>query len=146
LYANKPTELTNLVKQIKQFSTTEKVELPAMPEDEEEGNEGQVLSRVHRYRERDKSLVKKKKGRFLSEHQRLFCQGCGFDFENKYGSRGKDFIECHHTKPVSELMVGEATKVSDLVLLCSNCHRIVHRKKPWLSVDELKKLIQHNDK
>ena len=112
--------------------------------DEEEGNEGQVLSRVHRYRERDRKLVARKKEKFLQEHPRLVCQACGFNFQVQYGERGKDYIECHHTKPVSELSVGETTKLSDLILLCSNCHRIVHRRKPWLSIDELKQLIRNH--
>jgi 5-methylcytosine-specific restriction protein A len=146
LYAEKRSELTQIANQIKQFSTHGKLDLPAIQDDEEEGNEGQVLSRVHRFRERDRTLVAKKKTKYLNENSKLICQGCSFDFELKYGSRGKDYIECHHTKPVSELEVGEKTKLSDLVLLCSNCHRIVHRKKPWLSIDELKKLIQQNEK
>ena len=146
LYANRPDELAKLAKHIKQFSTSETKDIPVISEDEEEGNEGQILSRVHRYRERDRTLVSKKKLKFLQENPKLFCQGCGFDFQNKYGDRGKDFIECHHTKPVSELSVGETTKLVDLVLLCSNCHRIVHRKKPWLTIDELKLLVVTNGK
>ena len=141
LYANKPEELKKLATHIKQFTNTETNSIPQIPDEEEEGNEGQILSRVHRYRERDKTLVTKKKNSFLKEYPRLFCQGCGFDFEKKYGIRGKDYIECHHTKPVSELAVGETTKLADLILLCSNCHRIVHRKKPWLTIDELKKIL-----
>ncbi|MDP6032209.1 MAG: HNH endonuclease [Alphaproteobacteria bacterium] len=42
---------------------------------------------------------------------------------------------------MSKLEVGERTKLSDLVLLCSNCHRMVHRKRPWLTVRELRELI-----
>jgi 5-methylcytosine-specific restriction protein A len=146
LYANRPNELAKLAKHIKQFSISETKDIPVISEDEEEGNEGQILSRVHRYRERDRTLVSKKKIKFLQENPKLFCQGCGFDFQNKYGDRGKDFIECHHTKPVSELSVGETTKLADLVLLCSNCHRIVHRKKPWLTIHELKLLVVTNGK
>lgn len=146
LYAHKPDELAKLAAHIKQFATSETKDIPLISEDEEEGNEGQILSRVHRYRERDRTLVSKKKIKFLQENPKLFCQGCGFDFQNKYGDRGKDFIECHHTKPVSELSVGETTKLVDLVLLCSNCHRIVHRKKPWLTIDELKLLVVTNGK
>jgi 5-methylcytosine-specific restriction enzyme A len=143
LFADKPQELSTIALHIKQFSTSKSVDFPDISEDEEEGNEGQILSRVHRYRERDRTLVSKKKIKFLNEHPKLLCQGCGFNFEDKYGVRGKDYIECHHTKPVSELAVGETTKLSDLVLLCSNCHRIVHRKKPWLTIDELKALVQN---
>lgn len=144
LYANNRTELSNLANHIIQFITVEEntVALPGLNEDEEEGNEGQVLSRVHRYRERDRKLVSKKKLKFLSENSKLHCEACGFDFKQRYGERGADFIECHHTKPVSELETNGKTKISDLVLLCSNCHRIVHRKKPWLSFEELIALVK----
>jgi len=143
LYSYQPEELSKIATNIKQFVfTSPPGEIPAIPEEEEEGNEGQLLSRIHRYRERDKILVQKKKLRFLDKYSRLFCQCCGFDFEMKYGERGKNFIECHHTKPVSELSLGEKTRLSDLVLLCPNCHRIIHRKKPWLSIDELKGIVQ----
>ena len=36
----------------------------------------------------------------------------------------------------------EKTKLEDLVLLCSNCHRMVHRSKPWLSIEGLKRIIK----
>jgi len=139
LYANDRPELSKVAKRITQFITTEEksVVLPELSEEEEEGNEGQVLSRMHRYRERDRKLVITKKNKFLKENSKLHCEACGFDFRQRYGERGADFIECHHTKPVSELETNGKTKISDLVLLCSNCHRIVHRKKPWLSFEEL---------
>jgi len=139
LYSDNKTELSKLSSRITQFVSIDGLDelIPELPEDEEEGNEGQVLSRIHRYRERDRKLAVKKKEKFLAENSRIYCEACGFDFEKKYGERGADFIECHHTKPVSELEPNGKTKVSDLVLLCSNCHRIVHRKKPWLSFEQL---------
>ena len=111
-------------------------------EEEEEGEEGQILTRTHRYRERNTKLVKRKKERVLKEQGTLSCEVCGFDFVKVYGDRGNGFIECHHTKPVSELKVGERTKISDLSLVCSNCHRMIHTKRPWLSVEELKDVIR----
>ena len=57
------------------------------------------------------------------------------------GDRGKNYIECHHNTPVSGLNEGDVTKLSDLTLLCSNCHRIIHRKKPWLTIDELREIF-----
>lgn len=145
LYANDREKLSKLASYISDLAQNDDAtkDLPELIEDEEEGNEGQLLSRVHRYRERDRTLIKKKKGKFLTEYSRLYCQACGFDFEIFYGERGRDFIECHHTKPVSELNSDGKTKLADLILLCSNCHRIIHRKKPWLTFDELKQHIQH---
>lgn len=74
----------------------------------------------------------------------VVCMGCGFDFEAKYGAIGSGFIEVHHTKPISSL--GGATTVNpatDLIVLCSNCHSIVHRKRPSpLSLESLKASIK----
>ena len=142
LYSNNSIELHKLASHISSFIKTEKNNesssiLPPLDDQEVEGNEGQILSRVHRYRERDASLVRKKKERFIAEHGRLYCECCEFNFSEQYGEHGKGFIECHHTKPVSELNAGVTTKISDLVMLCSNCHRMIHRSKPWLSIDEL---------
>ena len=55
---------------------------------------------------------------------------CGFNFEEVYGERGKDYIEVHHLRPVSTL--GKETKIdpkTDMTVLCSNCHRMIHRRK-----------------
>ena len=58
-----------------------------------------------------------------------------------YGPRGDGYIEAHHTRPLETLDPSQPTKVSDLALLCANCHRMVHAKRPWLSLVELKALI-----
>ena len=71
------------------------------------------------------------------------CMACGFDFEKVYGPLGKNFIEVHHTKPLSsvdEEVVVDSEK--DLVVLCSNCHSMIHRKKDHvLTLEELKKTL-----
>ncbi|WP_236887482.1 HNH endonuclease [Clostridium argentinense] len=72
---------------------------------------------------------------------RLFCEACGFDFFEVYGERGKDFIEGHHTKFVSELSDGDMTRVEDIAMLCSNCHRMIHRKSV-LTVSELAEKVE----
>ncbi len=72
------------------------------------------------------------------------CMGCGFDFEKKYGPIGAGFIEVHHTKPISSL--GGSSPIDparDLVVLCSNCHSVVHRKRQSpLSLDELRNTMK----
>lgn len=74
----------------------------------------------------------------------LNCYACGFNFEEVYGERGKEFIEIHHIKPLSTLEKAiEINPETDLVPLCANCHRMVHRRKDnYLSIEELKELIQ----
>lgn len=106
-----------------------------------EASEGAVLTRMHHYRERDAGLAKKRKAQALALQGRLDCEACGFDFEKVYGARGKGFIEVHHTKPLETLQPGHRTKLSDLAILCANCHRMVHARRPWLSMAELKGLV-----
>jgi 5-methylcytosine-specific restriction protein A len=106
-----------------------------------EAEEGRVLTRVHRVRERDAKLRTARRMKALEETGTLACEVCGFDFETTYGERGRSFIECHHVRPVSTLRPGEKTAVADLALLCSNCHRMIHVRRPWLTVDELRGLL-----
>ena len=68
------------------------------------------------------------------------CQACGFNFEDTYGKWGSEFAEVHHVKPLHELEgKREITDPkTDLVVLCANCHRMVHRKKGvTLTIEEL---------
>ncbi|MBV8970124.1 MAG: HNH endonuclease [Verrucomicrobia bacterium] len=55
---------------------------------------------------------------------------------------GHNFAECHHVLPISEVGESRQTKVRDLAVVCSNCHRMLHRRRPWLTVSELRNLIK----
>ena len=111
-------------------------------DDEPEVKEGKVIYKLHKYRERNSKLNKKKKDGYLKTHGKLECEVCGFDFFKMYGELGEGFIECHHKKPLSEIEAETITKMNDLALVCANCHRMLHRKLDTLSISELKKLIK----
>lgn len=113
-----------------------------LSQDDDSFSEGKAYLRLHIQRERNLALITEAKKRFIKEHGRLYCEICGFDFRQRYGELGEYFIEAHHTKPVSKMTDGEKTKVSDIVMLCSNCHSMVHRRKPWLETAELKSILQ----
>jgi len=106
-----------------------------------EAPEGKVLTNLHKQRERNRELVRAKKRRALAAFGGLRCEVCAFDFSAIYGERGHGFIECHHTKPVETLSENARTRLSDLALLCSNCHRMVHSRRPWLSLSDLREVI-----
>lgn len=139
----KPIELKKLSNQIKAVINTNE-QLTSFDEEDdiiEDVQEGRVMTRLHRYRERDSRIVKRKKDATIQSTNMLQCECCGFDFEKAYGQHGKGFIECHHVKPVSEIQIGEKTKLDDLSLVCSNCHRMIHRSRPWLTIHQVKKIL-----
>ena len=111
-------------------------------EDDEGFPEGKKKLRTHICRDRNYKVIREAKRRYKDKHEKVICEICRFDFEETYGEIGKDFIEGHHIIPVSELNEGDKTKVEDIVLVCSNCHKMLHRKRPWLTPCELAQLIK----
>lgn len=105
--------------------------------------EGKVIYKLHKHRERNSKLNKKKKENYLNKYGKLDCEACEFDFYKIYGELGKGFIECHHKTPLSEIDGESITTMKDLILVCSNCHRMLHRDLNFVSVDELRKLIKN---
>lgn len=67
------------------------------------------------------------------------CSVCGLDFGERYKGIGGGYIEIHHLLPV-HLMVEPAivNPRTDLVPLCSNCHRMAHRVDPPHTPDALR--------
>lgn len=100
--------------------------------------EGKRLLKQHYVRERNPGIVRMAKEEVLKKDKELRCLACDFSFREHYGERGENFIEAHHKKPVSEMKAGDKTSSDDIVFVCSNCHRMIHRKMPWLSIKELK--------
>jgi 5-methylcytosine-specific restriction enzyme A len=68
---------------------TQQQATPLAPEDgEDEAEEGRVLFRRHRVRERDPRLAKRKKQAVRAQTGLLACEVCRFDFEAIYGPHG----------------------------------------------------------
>jgi len=96
--------------------------------------------RAHLRRERDPKLRASKLKDTKERGLPIACEVCTFDFGYTYGSHGLDYIECHHRTPL--YVTGKTqTRLADLALLCSNCHRMIHRTKQWLTVEELKEVV-----
>lgn len=131
------TELHQLAESILAASV-ELQRLEPTAAESEEFFEGGVLFRWHRLRERNVRLVRRKKAEVLKASGRLKCEACSFDFADTYGPAGEGFIECHHRLPLNHSSVRRSVRVEDLALVCSNCHRILHRRQPMMSVDQLR--------
>ncbi|RKY12765.1 MAG: hypothetical protein DRP65_00145 [Planctomycetota bacterium] len=114
--------------------------------------EGAMETRTRKQRERSQKLrdvaVRELK---RINNGKLRCEACDFDFERKYGERGKGFIELHHKEPVHEMEIsGNQTRLGDALKkvspLCSNCHKMIHRKREkMLSIEKLKAIIDKSN-
>jgi len=113
----------------------------ALPNDDLEFPEGRVLTAVHTRRERSASAVRRKKDAVLAATGSLVCEACGFDFEVVYGELGHGYAECHHTVPLAELGRVQQTRLKDLAIVCSNCHRMIHRSRSMLTVQQLSTVV-----
>jgi 5-methylcytosine-specific restriction enzyme A len=84
--------------------------------------------------------VKLKERLVLEREGKLACEVCGFDFAASYGEIGVGFIEAHHLVPIAKLTKLRISSLSDLALVCSNCHRMLHKSE--LSVEALCARVQ----
>jgi 5-methylcytosine-specific restriction enzyme A len=104
---------------------------------DDEAYEGKILLARHLRRERNPKLRMRKIESVRAARRPIACEVCEFDFERAYGERGRGYIEVHHKLPLH--VSGEiSTRLSDLALLCANCHRMIHRGRPWLTPVELR--------
>lgn len=100
------------------------------PAEDDEGFEGEVKKRLVRHRRRERKKRFEKIALALRKNNgRLICEvpNCGFDFHAKYGELGAGFAEVHHKKPLSDAPEkGRIVRLTDLVIVCANCHRMIH--------------------
>lgn len=80
--------------------------------------------REHKRIERNQKLIQE-----VKKTQGYICRACNFDFSKAYGDAGKNYIEAHHLTPLSTLRKQKVLldPRKDFVVLCSNCHKIIHR-------------------
>lgn len=112
-------------------------------DEDEVFTEGEVATRVHKLRERDRS-VRKKLLALRRTKGRLSCDVCGC-WHNQISSKMEDALyEAHHIVPISQSM-GKPIMLRDVALLCANCHRLIHRaiavQKHWLPIVEARGLF-----
>lgn len=102
----------------------------------DEGNRQLV---VHLVRERNQTLVRRKKKFATSLH----CEACTFSFAQAYGEQAAEYCEVHHLVPLAEAERSTRTKIQDLAILCANCHRVIHLRNPPYTIEELRGMLSH---
>lgn len=146
-FKNRRDKLREIASEIKKIATIPqlKTEIAAVEDDEQTDTdsveEGQTLYKLHKVRERNTTIIRSKKDYALRCYGKLICEACEFDFQHFYGDIGRGFIECHHRVPLANIKVSTKTTLNDLALVCSNCHRMLHREISTLTIDELKRRI-----
>jgi len=76
-------------------------------------------------------------------HWGLNCAVCGFSFAAVYGDLGDGFIHVHHLRDLAS--IGEEYQVdpiADLRPVCPNCHAMLHRETPAMSIETLKDILK----
>ena len=111
-----------------------------LPESDASDRDEEVYPRVeravvrsHLTRERSRYLASQCKDRDNYE-----CQVCGMKYEEEYGPLGRGFAESHHKKALATLKPSVPTKLEDLLTVCANCHRMLHRMEG--KADDIRKL------
>lgn len=109
-----------------------------------EVREGEQRLARHVKRERNQSIVRELKAARMRENGgRIPCEICGFDFAETYGEMGDGFAEAHHREPIGRAPAsGRTTRVEDFALVCSNCHRMLHRGSEFPSIEQVRKRIR----
>jgi predicted HNH restriction endonuclease len=117
------------------------ITVPDIEAEEISAREGAVSTRQHLHRERDRTIIAAKRRQVLSATGQLACSVCDFDFKQFYGDLGTEFCEVHHLLPLSEADGEVQTRLEDLAVVCSNCHRMLHRSHPFPTIEQLKSRI-----
>lgn len=114
-------------------------------EDEEETAEDGILEMEG---DVTHSLIKKRE---RSPRNRLLCLSihgdkcgvCNFVTQDTYGTELASILEVHHIEPLSEIGQPKAyNPETDLIPLCPNCHRAIHKRKPALTPEALRDMIK----
>ena len=117
-------------------------------EEEEAVQEGGLVLRAHMMRERGRRLRRKLIDKCLRQHGQVVCEGCRHS-EHSYSESEplvRRVFEAHHMRPLGNGGPVE-TKLTDLVLLCANCHRLIHalmcREHRVVEIVELQRFIRN---
>lgn len=79
------------------------------------------------------------------EHYGYKCAVCTFDFEKFYGAIGKNYIHVHHIVPLAEIKKEYTLDpIKDLIPVCPNCHAIIHKTRPALTISQLRQHLLDN--
>ncbi|MFZ4589398.1 MAG: HNH endonuclease [Ignavibacteria bacterium] len=95
--------------------------------------EGERVKRTIFFIKRNRAIIQIKKQESDGK-----CELCKFEFSKYYKLTTKDCLEVHHKNPISEYKGLRVTKLSNLIIICPNCHSLIHSKNPAISYEDMK--------
>ncbi len=130
---------TNFLKNISNIaewlirSTASALEIISNVDGEYSAIENREIVVEHKRRERSKELAE-----IVKRRDAFICRICDFNFVDYYGEIGRGFAEAHHIIALFKLKENVKTLPGDLITVCANCHRMLHRMEG--KEDDYKKL------
>lgn len=97
--------------------------------------EGRRYLQYHNKIERNPYLKEQYLRKYFLKND-ILCELCNEMF-TKYDLEKHDVFELHHCIPLFLYETPRETIISDLILICPNCHRLIHKNKIFLSKNEL---------
>lgn len=113
-------------------------------EDEAVFLEGNLVTKIHKTRERNPKLRKRVLAK-RREAGELSCDICSSQYA-RLGKRLEEAaFEVHHVVPLSD-QGRRLNRVSDTALLCATCHRLIHalisERKQWQSIEDARRALR----
>lgn len=96
----------------------------------------------HLKQERSRALVETKRRAYRAVHGHLRCEACQLSEFALPAGIGEGCFEVHHLVALGARQSSGLTRIDELALLCANCHRMIHRSNPMLTVAQLRSVLQ----
>jgi 5-methylcytosine-specific restriction enzyme A len=136
LFGSSPQDAAEAARLI--YASVDQIAGSTESDESEEFIEGRAVTRAHLSRERSKRV----RNRLLAARRKrgiLKCDLCGWRPTHPDNRFSDAYFEAHHLVPLA-CAGSRITRLSEVALLCANCHRLIHRaialEKRWVGLDE----------
>jgi len=99
------------------------------------------LFRLHLNKEKDPLILYNKLR--SNDPDSKSCEICQFNFVQSYGQLGKDLLEIHFSKEITEEFMARPSQLEDFIIVCSNCHRMLDKHFGMLDAQDLKNILSN---
>ena len=80
-------------------------------------------------------------------HYGCRCSACGLGLAEKYGAAALGLIHVHHVRQLAEINAEyQVDPIQDLRPVCPSCHAVIHTKTPPFTVDEVRTMIEEQNR